>query len=400
VGAVVKLESASGVQVRQLWLARGYMSSSEPMVHFGLGRDTTIKHLTVTWPSGLEQTFENLAVDQRYTITEPAGPAPAFTSPPPARGQFAEVGSSLGLALLASEEPVNEVSVQRLLPTRLNRRGPALAVGHLTTDGTEDVVVGGTTLNPARLLISSSAGSFQAPVTLLHADTIDDGPVLLFDANGDGREDLLVTRGGNALPAGSPEYQPVLLFNDGHNGLQAAPAGTLPELTNSVGAVAAADFNHDGRLDLFLGGRVSTGEYPIAPRSALLVNRGGKFEDITDSVPGLREVGMVTAALWSDADGDGWPDLLLTLEWGQVRYFHNEQGKGFTDWTQRSGFAAAGTGWWTSLTTADFNGDGRPDYVAGNVGLNTQYRADATHPALLFAGDFKGDGSSQLIEGY
>jgi hypothetical protein len=167
-----------------------------------------------------------------------------------------------------------------------------------------------------------------------------------------------------------------------------------------VGAVTVADFNHDGRLDLFLGGRVSTGEYPIAPRSALLVNRGGKFEDITDSVPGLREVGMVTAALWSDADGDGWPDLLLTLEWGQVRYFHNEQGKGFTDWTQRAGFAAAGTGWWTSLTTADFNGDGRPDYVAGNVGLNTQYHADATHPALLFAGDFKGDGSSQLIEGY
>ena len=401
VGAVVKLESAAGVQVRQLWLARGYMSSSEPMVHFGLGTDPVIKRLTVTWPSGLVQTFDNLAVDQRYTITEPAGPAPALSAPAPASGQFAEVGAASGLALLASEEPVNEISMQRLLPVRLNRRGPALAVGHVTGEAAEDIVIGGTTLNPARLLAGSSSGSFQAPVTLLPADVIDDGPVLLFDANGDGREDLLVTRGGNALPAGSPEYQPTLLLNNGQGGFQPAPAGTLPALTNNVGAVAAADFDHDGRLDLFLGGRVSTGEYPVAPRSALLANRGGKFEDVTDTMaPGLREVGMVTSALWSDVDGDGWADLLLTLEWGQVKYFHNDQGRGFSDWTERAGFAAAGMGWWTSLATADFNGDGRPDYVVGNVGLNTQYHADPAHPALLFSGDFKGDGSNQLIEGY
>jgi hypothetical protein len=122
---------------------------------------------------------------------------------------------------------------------------------------------------------------------------------------------------------------------------------------------------------------------------------------VTDALaPGLREVGMVTSALWSDVDGDGWPDLLLTLEWGTVKYFHNNQGKGFEDWSERAGFAAAGAGWWTSIASADFNGDGRPDYVVGNVGLNTQYHADAGHPALLFSGDFKGDGSSELIEAY
>ena len=230
---------------------------------------------------------------------------------------------------------------------------------------------------------------------------VDDGPLLLFDANGDGREDLLVTKGGNALPAGAPEYQPKLFLNDGRGGFRPAPDDALPPLPISAGAVAAADFNRDGRLDLFIGGRVQNGQYPLPPQSALLANRGGKFEDVTDALaPGLREVGMVTSALWSDVDGDGWPDLLLTLEWGNVKYFHNNQGKGFEDWTERAGFAAAGTGWWTSIAAADFNGDGRPDFVVGNVGLNTQYHADPQHPALLFYGDFRSDGSTQLIEGY
>jgi hypothetical protein len=122
---------------------------------------------------------------------------------------------------------------------------------------------------------------------------------------------------------------------------------------------------------------------------------------VTDSVaPLLKEVGMVTSALWSDVDNDGWVDLLLTLEWGQVKYFHNQSGRGFEDWSERAGFAAAGNGWWTSLAAGDFNGDGRMDFAAGNVGLNTQYRASPEEPAVLFSGDFKGGGSSQLIEGY
>jgi hypothetical protein len=283
--------------------------------------------------------------------------------------------------------------MQRLIPLRLNRRGPALAVGAIAGNGRDAVIVGGTTLDPLRLLPGSSA--------LLPAGAVDDGPLLLFDADGDGKNDLLVTKGGNTLPAGAPEYQPKLFLNDGHGGFRPAPVDALPPLTMSVGAAAAADFDHTGRLGLFIGGRVSTGQYPLPPQSALLANRGGKFEDVTDSLaPGLREVGMVTAALWSDVDGDGWSDLLLTLEWGQVKYFHNNAGRGFEDWTGKAGFAAAGTGWWTSIAAADFNGDGRPDYVVGNVGLNTQYRADPQHPALLFSGDFKGGGSSQLIEAY
>jgi hypothetical protein len=406
VGATVRVESALGVQARQLVLARGYMSSSEPMLHFGLGTDTSIKRMVVTWPSGHVQTFENLPVDRRFTVTEPSLPVSASERAyaiPAARAEFEEVSQAAGLSLRSREEVVDEDELQRLVPVRLNRRGPGLAVGDIGGNGRESVVVGGTTVDPARILACTAPGRFTAggSPSLGPGSPLDDGPVLLFDAQGKGRQDLLVTKGGNALPAGSPEYQPRLLLNDGQGGFQPAADDALPQLLINAGAVAAADFDRSGRLSVFIGGRVTTGDYPQAPRSALLANRGGRFEDVTDTLaPGLREVGMVTSALWSDVDGDGWPDLLLTLEWGNVKYFHNNKGNGFEDWTEKAGFASAGTGWWTSIASADFNGDGRPDYVVGNVGLNTQYHADPAYPALLFVGDFRGDGSSQLIEAY
>lgn len=404
IGATIHVESAFGVQVRELGLSRGYLSSSEPAAHFGLGDDSVIQRMLVSWPSGHVQTFENVAVDQRLTITEPAGKAPAETTnqQQPITELFEDVSTRVGLSFRSREETVIETSSQRLLPLRFNRRGPALAVGRLAGADRDDVVIGGTTRVPLQIARADATGQFAVAAGTVSAnEAVNDGPVLVFDANGDGHGDLLVTRGGNSVPAEMPEYQPVLYLGDGHGGLQRAAEDALPLLPLNVGAVAAADFDRSGQLGLFLGGRIRTGQYPLVPQSALLANRGGKSADVTDALaPGLREVGMVTAALWSDVDDDGWMDLLLTLEWGSVKYFHNAQGKVFEDWSDRTGFTAAGTGWWTSLVAADFNGDGRPDYVAGNVGLNTQYHADEVHPALLYSGNFKGDGSSQLIEAY
>ncbi len=216
VGATVKVESSLGVQVRQLTLAHGYMSSSEPMVHFGLGMDTVIRRMTVTWPSGHVQVFENLPVDRRFTVTEPARPIPIppDTERPP--GQLDEVSRAVGLAAVSREEDLDETYLQPLLPFRLNRRGPGLAVGDVFGSGEDDVVIGGTTLDPLRILRRSPTGQFTDVDTsaIAAGATVDDGPLLLFDATGNGREDLLVTKGGTTQPEGAPDYQPSCSSNE------------------------------------------------------------------------------------------------------------------------------------------------------------------------------------------
>lgn len=405
IGAIVKIETSAGMQVRPLLLARGYLSQSEPMVHFGLGKVDTIRRVTVQWPSGIVQTVENVAADRRYTIREP-DLAPPPLAPPGERdkipaGLFVDVTSEKGLQVLAKEAPFDELKKQPLLTIRLNRQGPAAAVADLDGDGEEDILVGGTRGTAGRIFSSFGGGSFLASGEGSFSDTseINDAAIVAFDANGDGADDLFVTKGGDAKPANDAGYQPRLLLNDGHGHFSPASADAVPALPTSAGAVAVADFNRDGQLDIFVGGRVVPGEFPAVPTSALLENQNGKFLDVTDTLaPALRHVGMVTSAIWSDVDGDGWLDLIVTLNWGGVKFFHNENGKGLVDQSAAFGFSAAGTGWWNSIASADFNGDGRPDFVVGNVGLNTVFHASPDHPAVLFSGDLDGSGRKQLLD--
>lgn len=399
VGATIRLETAAGVQVRTLTLAHGYLSTSEPILHFGLGELTSIRRATITWPSGRVQTLTNLAADQRYTVTEPTD-APA-TPAAPAPAQFAEISESTHMDGASHEPELNEWAAQPLLPFRLNRIGPAAVFAKLDGDDEDDAVLGGVAAEAGRLFSNLGGGQFLAYGASVFADgaAVADGPVLALDADGDGDLDLFVTKAGVAAPAGDAAYQPRLLLNDGSGRFAPAADGVVPALAISAGAAAAADFERSGHLGIFVGGRVVPGRYPEAPRSALLAWRDGKFVDVTSEVaPALASVGMVTAALWSDVDGDGWPDLLVACDWGTIRCFRNQQGKKFEDVSDKLGFAAAGAGWWRALAAADFNGDGRPDYAVGNVGLNTRYHASVAEPALLYAGVVLDGSAPQLVE--
>ncbi|MBE2212895.1 MAG: VCBS repeat-containing protein [Opitutaceae bacterium] len=407
IGATVRLETEAGTQVRTLLSSRGYLSSSEPVLHFGLGEAAAIRRVTVSWPSGHTQVLQNLAADRRYLITEPDAPAPAEVALAAREiPLFTEDARAFAEPVVVPENFTDESGAQAFLPWTLNRRGPTLAAADLDGDGDSDLLLGGSTRAPTRLLLGDAGGRFSdAPASAIPAPSgglvLDDGPTAVLDADGDGDLDLVRTRTGTRRPAANAAYQPQLLLNDSRGSFTAAAAEALPPLPISVGAVAVLDWDRDGRTDLFLGARVLPGKYPLAPRSALLLNRGGRFEDATDTLaPALREVGLVTAALARDIDGDGWTDLLVACEWGGITYWRINAGQGFEDRSAAAGFAAAGTGLWTALASADFNGDGRPDFAAGNLGLNTRYQATPERPAVIYYGAFSTGNVAQLIEAH
>ena len=406
IGAELHIETASGAQVRQLYTERGTATSELPIVHFGLGDDTAIKKLTIRWPLGEMQVLENLQADCLYTIAEPDFPAghrphraPAVFNAPANRSLYAENAHNRGLDYTSAAKPFDEFFRQRLLPRRYGQQAPAVAVADVNGDGIDDVFVSGGLGQAGMLFLGRPDGSFVPGPSQPWAESgeADDVGAVFFDANGDGNVDLFISAGGVAFDPGDARLNDRLYLGDGHGGFKLAPAGTLPADGESTAACAAADFDGDGRIDLFVGGRIVPGKWPETPRSFLYRNVGGRFEDVTDQLaPGLRQVGMVTAAAWADVDGDGRPDLVLTLEWGPVKVFHNT-GHGFEDYTARLGLSGV-TGWWSALTVADVNGDGRPDLIVGNVGLNTKYSASPEAPAVLFAGDLDGTGRTAIIE--
>ena len=222
---------------------------------------------------------------------------------------------------------------------------------------------------------------------------------LWIDVNHDGHMDLLVTAGSVEVDKGNDALRSRLYLNDGKGQFAEAPAAqmTVPPISSSV--VCAADFNHSGYMGAFIGGRVVPGEYPTTPQSMLLENRKGTLVDVTEQAcPALGKCGMVTSALWTDVDGDGWVDLLVAGEWMTLRLFHNNHNGTFTETTAEAGFDKQ-AGWWNSLTAADVNNDGAIDYIAGNVGLNTKYHANTERPASIYYVPFEKTGAYEIIEG-
>jgi hypothetical protein len=407
IGAEIQIVTASGVQVRQIYTERGVVASEPATVHFGLGADTVISRMTIHWPNGQVQVLEDLPVDKLLTIAQPALAAGEVAHRPPARtthpanpgALFAENAHARGIDFTDTPQLADEFSAQRLLPRRQGLGGPAIAVADVNGDGIADLFVSGTGGQAGVLYLGQKDGTFKPAPDQPWADVKDSDDVgaLFFDANGDGHADLFIASGGVRHERGDPALANRLYINDGKGHFTLAPAGTLPGNAESTCVAAAADFEKSGKVGLFVGGRVVPGRWPETPRSYLYRNLGGKLVDITDEyAPGLRTVGMVTAAVWADIDHDGRPDLVLATEWGPIAYFHNT-GHGLENWTAKAGLDKR-TGWWSSLAVADLDGDGRLDLIAGNVGLNTKYHASAAEPTVIFAGDLDGSGRQQLVE--
>ena len=404
IGASVRLQSALGQQVRYLTLSRGFMSTDDPLVHFGLGADEIIETLSVHWPSGHVQRYENLEVDRLYTLTEPSGTAPSRD----ARGSEVLYARSQVMdsnKYQHRESRYNDFADQPLLPNKLSQLGPALAWGDLDGDGDEDLFAGGAAGQTGRPYMRLGDGRLvdrQWTAKVFQSDRLcEDMGVLLFDADSDGDQDIYVVSGGVEHGGQDQLLADRLYLNDSSGQFEKSIASALPAESISGSVVAACDYDRDGDLDLFVGGRVIPGQYPLTPRSRLLRNdwsTSRRFTDVTGQVcPELGRSGLVTSALWSDADGDGFLDLLVTHEWGPVKLYHNEQGAGLTDQTVHAGLSNR-LGWWNGIAGSDLDHDGDVDYVVTNFGLNTKYHVSMDQPTLLYYGDFDGTGKKQLVE--
>ena len=401
IGAQAFVESPQGRQTRQLTVARGALSSSEPILHFGLGDADTLSSLEIRWPSGQTQHFTDLATNTRYTITEPRGDVPqnpAMASRVPAPDALLmETAAKRGLDFTNREQFFNDMMRQSLLPNRMNTLGGGLAVGDADGDGDHDIFFAGGTGQTSALYLNDGTGHFSTSTTPQPWETqteIEHMAPLWVDLERDGDLDLIVSVGGVEVDAGSDELRNQLYLNDGTGTFVLGDFGQINADLNSSSVTTAADFDRDGDLDLFIGGRVVAGAYPTVPESQLLENRNGRLVDITPDT--LRHVGMVTSALWTDADGDGRVDLLVAGEWIPLTLFHNT-GTTLERSATVTGFAEH-PGWWNSLAAADVDHDGDLDYIAGNFGLNTKYHADHEHPVQLFYGDFEGTGACEIVE--
>ena len=395
IGATVKVRTAAGEQIRQFNPMRGYCSTDEAIVHFGLGEAKMIESLTVTWPGGKVTTHQNLPANRRYTVHEKEAKAAPGR---PAKEPSIYVESDAFRGARHWEMPFNDFNLQPLLPNRLSQSGPGLACGDIDGDGDDDFFLGGCAGYLGTLMVNDGNGRFsQNAFTAAKRHKIsEDLGALFFDADGDGDLDLYVVSGSVEAPPNHGSLTDRLYLNDGKGGFSTAPFGAVPLDPSSGSVVVAADYDRDGDLDLFVGGRVIPGSYPDAPRSRLLQNRGGSFTDVTFKSPALLKPGLVTGALWSDADGDGWIDLLVSNEWGPVKFFRNENGR-LVDHTEAAGLAAH-LGWWTGISGGDFDNDGDIDYLATNFGLNTKYTATPSAPELLYYGDLEDTGRKRIIE--
>ncbi len=403
IGAKVTLRFTGGdMQVLEQMPMRGFQSSVDYVLTFGLGNRSRVDTLIVEWPDGESTIRTNLAANQTVTLSQnEQRPDSTPRAPGPTEGEhrvFRDITDTFPLQLTHLENQFIDFQREPLLPRKLSTEGPRIAVGDVNRDGRQDLYFCAAKGTPGQLLIQTAGGSFVRTAEAVFEKTAisEDVDAAFFDADGDGDLDLYVVSGGNEYSAQAPALLDRLYVNEGRGGFRHV-AEALPKVYASGSCVAPADFDGDGDIDLFVGSRSIPWRYGLTPESYLLENNGrGQFAIVTEAVAAeLRQVGMVTDARWADVDRDGDPDLVVVGDWMPIKIFLNNGGR-LADASAAAGLEKT-NGWWNCVRIADLNGDGFLDIIAGNLGHNAHFRPGEAEPTALYAGDFDRNGWMEQI---
>ncbi len=399
IGSKIELYINNQTITQELIPSRGFQSSGDYTLVFGLGEQTTIPKIRITWPDSKVQILKNIKTNQTITLNQNEATLLTNDSNKTEKNYFfTDITQDSIFSFYHNENDFVDFRREILLPHKLSTQGPRITKGDVNNDGLEDVYIGGAKGSSGKLFLQNKEGKFLTTNTsVFESDKLsEDIGVLFFDADNDNDLDLYVVSGGSDFNTDSPELQDRLYINNG-KGYFKKGQQLIPQMITSGSCVKAGDLDNDGDLDLFIGGRSVPGRYPTTPKSYILENNGtGNFKDITNQTnPDLEHLGMVTDAIWSDYDSDGFIDLLVVGEWMNIRIFNNIKGK-LTEITEGCGTGDS-QGWWNRIVATDIDNDGDQDYIIGNFGQNSQLKASITEPVTLYAKDFDNNGAIDPI---